>query len=121
MNHWYQARRMRRPIVLITIGVLALLSVWHIARFEVTWPLILIVIGLLKVAERAAWTADVREQRAAQGFVPAMGGNPVNSDPVNPSPANPSYWSTASPQPVAEGPLIQTHPPAPEDSGRDDR
>ena len=120
MNHWYQARRMRRPIVLITIGVLALLSVWHVARFEATWPLILIVIGLLQIAERAAWTTDVREQQA-QGVAPAMGGNPVHTDPVNPSPANPSYWSTASPQPVAEGPLIQTHPPAPEDSGRDDR
>lgn len=119
MNRWYQMRRIRGAIILISFGVLALLNAWHIARFEVTWPLILIVIGLLKVAERAAWTADVRDQQAAQGCAPALVGQPAC--PANPTPANPAYWPSASPPHSADESLIQTHPPAPEDSGRDDR
>lgn len=113
MNHWYQMRRMRGAVILIMIGVLALLNQWHIMRFDVSWPIILIVLGLLKIAERAAWSADVQAQQA-QTFVPGAGFVP-------PNPANPSYASASSPTLGADQPLVQPHPPTPEDFGREDR
>ena len=37
------------PAVLITLGVLFMLSEFHVASFHRTWPILLIVIGLVKV------------------------------------------------------------------------
>ncbi len=37
------------PAVLVTLGVLFLLSEFNVAHFERTWPILLIVIGLVKV------------------------------------------------------------------------
>ena len=45
------------PFVLITIGVLfALDHIWNRWSFGDTWPVILIVIGLVKIVERMAST-----------------------------------------------------------------
>ena len=51
----------RGPILLITLGVLFAMQQAGIVAFSRTWPLILIVIGLTKLIERAV---------APQGFVP---------------------------------------------------
>ena len=37
------------PVVLITLGILFLLSEFHLAGFGRTWPVLLIVIGAVKV------------------------------------------------------------------------
>ena len=37
------------PSVLVTLGVLFLLALLHVASFGRTWPILLIVIGLVKV------------------------------------------------------------------------
>jgi len=37
------------PAVLITLGVLFMLSEFGVVRFHNTWPILLIVIGLVKV------------------------------------------------------------------------
>ena len=42
------------PAVLITIGVLFLLEQLHVAQFGKTFPILLIVIGLVKIAQRSA-------------------------------------------------------------------
>ena len=43
------------PLILITVGVLfALDQIWTRWSFSQTWPLILIVLGLVKLAERLA-------------------------------------------------------------------
>jgi hypothetical protein len=42
----------RGPVLLITIGVLFAIHQAQIISFERTWPLILIVIGLMKLIER---------------------------------------------------------------------
>jgi len=42
------------PAVLITIGVLFLLQQMHIFNFGRTFPVLLIVIGLVKIAQRSA-------------------------------------------------------------------
>jgi hypothetical protein len=45
---------MMGPAVLITIGVLFLLEQLHVAPFGRTFPILLIVIGLVKIGQRSA-------------------------------------------------------------------
>lgn len=44
------------PAILVTLGVLLLLAEWHIASFGRTWPILLIVIGAVRVLWYAAGT-----------------------------------------------------------------
>ncbi len=55
----------RGPILLITLGVLFAIQQAGILAFSRTWPLILIVIGLTKLIERAV---------APRPFIPSTGG-----------------------------------------------
>ena len=119
MNRWYQIRRMRGAIILILIGVLALLNQWNIMRWDTSWPLILIVIGLLMVLERSVWTADVRARQEEQEYAASTGayrpGQPYGGVAGGPT------W-TAPPTPnVGSGPFVQSSPPAPDDPGREGR
>ncbi len=66
MNNWYQIRRLRMPAFLILVGVLLLLQQWNILSWGKSWPLLLILSGLLTIAERAAWAADAEAQRRQQ-------------------------------------------------------
>ena len=54
----------RGPILLITIGVLFAIHQAGILAFSRTWPLIIIVVGIMKLIERLAF----------QGSVPPPGG-----------------------------------------------
>ena len=48
-------RRLQGPLMLITIGLLFTIdSIWGRWSFAETWPVILIVMGLVKVFERLA-------------------------------------------------------------------
>ncbi len=118
MNRWYQLRRMRGAAYLILVGVLALLNQWHIMTWDQSWPMFLILAGLLSLAERAAWTADVRDQQDGQNFGPTRGpfGGPIG--PMNP-PTQPGWPGTPA-SGVRTEPFIQTHPPIPEDPSRKD-
>ncbi|MGB9105677.1 MAG: DUF5668 domain-containing protein [Terriglobales bacterium] len=44
-----RSRGLMAPAVLITLGVLFMLSEFGVAHFNRTWPILLIVIGLVKV------------------------------------------------------------------------
>jgi hypothetical protein len=57
MNRYIMIRRLRGPAVLLLIGVMALLAQADILGWGQSWPLILILIGLLMLAERAALAA----------------------------------------------------------------
>lgn len=57
MNRYIMIRRLRGPAVLLLIGVMALLAQANILGWGQSWPLILILIGLLLLAERAALAA----------------------------------------------------------------
>lgn len=46
-----RTRSLLGPTLLITIGVLMLLSELHMVRFHYTWPIILIVIGVFKILQ----------------------------------------------------------------------
>lgn len=53
MNHAVLfARAARGPVLVIVIGVLFAVQQAGIVPFSRTWPLLLIVIGLMKLAER---------------------------------------------------------------------
>ena len=121
MSGWYQIRRLRGAVFLILIGVLALLNQWNILSWSASWPLFLIVLGLLMLAERAAWATEVRRQQEAQAFGSDVAA-PNAGPSATPSSAAQALWSSSSSpnQNVGTGSFIQTHPPAPEDSGRED-
>lgn len=81
MNRYILIRRLRGPAVLLLIGIIALL---HEADLVDGWslffPLLLILIGVLKLAERAALAA-AGDEAMYPGSPYAYGGG------VNPAPA----------------------------------
>ena len=90
MNRWLLIRRLRGPAFLLMFGVTALLHEWHILSFGQSWPLYLVLAGVLALAERAAFTAP---------------------DPSQMPPQYPYSGATYPPQPPPTG--WQTAPPAP--------
>jgi len=54
MNAWLLIRRLRGPAFVILVGVTALLNQWGVLSFTRSWPLYLILAGVLGLAERAA-------------------------------------------------------------------
>ena len=57
MNAWLLIRRLRGPAFLILVGVNALLNQWGVLSLSRSWPLYLILAGILGLAERAAIAA----------------------------------------------------------------
>ncbi len=57
MNAWLLIRRLRGPAFVIMAGITALLNQWGVLSFGRSWPLYLILAGLLGLAERAAIAA----------------------------------------------------------------
>lgn len=54
MNQYLLLRRVRGPLILVTIGVMALLDQYGALSFGRSWPLLLIVVGILQLGERLA-------------------------------------------------------------------
>jgi hypothetical protein len=65
MNRYILIRRLRGPAFLLLVGVIALLAQANILTWGESWPLFLILAGVLLLAERAAL--------AAAGYPPAPG------------------------------------------------
>jgi hypothetical protein len=98
MNRYILIRRLRGPVILLLIGTVALLHqmgviphFWHLF-----WPLLLILIGVMLLAERAALAAgggyplfpggpgpDVPGQGTGTG-IPPYPGQPTAIVPVDP-------------------------------------
>ena len=49
-----KTRGLMGPAILVTLGVLFLLGEFHVAAFDYTWPVLLIVIGVVKVLQSNA-------------------------------------------------------------------
>jgi hypothetical protein len=95
MNSWLMIRRLRGPAFLLMFGVTALLHEWHILSFSQSWPLYLVLAGVLALAERAAFQAPDPSQMPPQ--------YPPYSYPPQPTPTG---WQTppaASSQTAAAG------------------
>jgi hypothetical protein len=56
VNRYLFFHRIKGPVIILVFGVTALLDAWHILSYGQSWPLYLIAIGLLQLAERAAWS-----------------------------------------------------------------
>jgi hypothetical protein len=110
-------RAIRGPITLITVGVLFALNNFTPYQFHQTWPVLLIVFGLLSLMRRGATPPP---PPYAQPY-------PQAAPPYNPPPAGPgagSYRQSPYPEPVASaGPskggfgssAPSTNPPRPDD------
>jgi hypothetical protein len=87
MNSWLMIRRLRGPAFLLLFGLTALLHEWHILSFGQSWPLYLVLAGVLALAERAAFAQQDPSQ------MPPYGG------PYPPPQPQPSGWQTTPPAP----------------------
>jgi hypothetical protein len=81
MNRWLLIRRLRGPAFLLMFGVTALLHEWHILSFGQSWPLYLVLAGVLALAERAAFTAPDPSQMPPQYPPYASAGYPPQPPP----------------------------------------
>ncbi len=85
MNPYLFIHRIKGPAMLLVFGVTALLNEWDIISYGRSWPLYLIVLGVLQLAERAAWSQWQQEQVAqgqyAQGQYAAQGAGPFANTP----------------------------------------
>jgi cell wall-active antibiotic response 4TMS protein YvqF len=81
MNQYLFLHRIQGPALLLTFGVTALLDQWDIMSFGRSWPLYLIVLGILKLAQRAA---------LMNAEPPAYPGYPATAAGTPPPPAPPS-------------------------------
>jgi hypothetical protein len=68
MNQWILIRRLRGPAFVLLVGILAMLQEWTDFGFSRSWPLFLILAGLLALAERAALS-----QAALDNYDPITG------------------------------------------------
>lgn len=96
MNRYILIRRLTAPAILLLIGVLALLHQTGVIEgwWHLFWPLLLILIGVIKLAERAAL--------ANEGYPP----------PQNPADPYANYYQQRYPgapvqgQPAAETSIV---------------
>jgi hypothetical protein len=102
VNQWLQLRRLRGPAFLVLLGIMFLLSEWHIIGFHRSWPLLLILAGVLSLAERAA-LARVDPGQLAGGMPGTYPGYPpayqaaAYPASVVPAPANSTALTTTEP------------------------
>jgi len=51
-NSYSLVQAVRGPIMLITLGTLVAMDYWNVYGFSRTWPLLIIVFGVLKLLEK---------------------------------------------------------------------
>lgn len=85
MTTWLLIRRLRGPAFLILFGITAMLNQWGVLGFGRSWPLYLILAGLLGLAERAALAG--RTPVLNPGWYPPSQPYAGQTYPAPPSPA----------------------------------
>jgi hypothetical protein len=75
MNRCFLIHRLMGPCILLLLGTVALLHQAHLVSWGIFVPLLLILIGVLKLAERAALSAEGGYPQAPYpgGVSPAAG------------------------------------------------
>jgi hypothetical protein len=107
-------RAIRGPITLITLGVLFALQNFTRFGFDQTWPVLLIVFGLLSLMQRgAAPPAPPPPPRnyPPAGFAQSPAGFPETGSSQNPRGYAQSPYSQTSPGASAKGGFGTTAPP----------
>lgn len=95
MNRYILIRRLTGPAVLLLIGTLALLHQMGVVErwWSLFWPLLLILIGVLKLAERAALASEPYPDASSTGYQQYPGAYP---GPYAGAPAQPPAASETS-------------------------
>lgn len=97
MANGYYKRRLMGPIILITIGVLFMLDELGHWGFDRTWPVILIVIGVVKIFERFFSPAgSTYVPPPAQGPTGSSANSPWQAPSSSPGSAPPSGSTQSS-------------------------
>jgi hypothetical protein len=110
MNRYILIRRLTGPAILLLLGVVALLHEADLASWSLFFPLLLILIGLLKLAQRAALAAAGDEPQYPGGY--PGGGYPGAPYPYAGSPTPPAG------QQQTQGPAGTSIVPAPPEYGQ---
>ena len=77
MNRYIFIHRLTGPAILVLLGVVALLSQAHLVHFSIFVPLLLIMLGVLKLVERMALSGWEYPGNGPQGpGAPPYGGQP---------------------------------------------
>jgi hypothetical protein len=84
MNRYLFLHRIKGPVMIVVFGITALLDQWDILSFSRSWPLYLIALGLLQLAERAAWSQAFPQDGYSQGNWGGPSG-PSSAPPITPS------------------------------------
>jgi hypothetical protein len=84
-----RSRKLMGPAMLLTIGVLFLLENLHVVNFHRTWPVILLVVGAVKLLQGSASAAD---------HIPSLA--PGTNPPGGPIPPEPPVLPTPPVPPV---------------------
>lgn len=101
MNRYIFIHRMTGPAILVLLGLVALLSQAHVVHFSIFVPLVLILIGVIKLAERAALTGY---DYPAPGMGPqGPGATPYGAGPYGPGPASTSTSIVPTPPHFGNG------------------
>lgn len=103
MNRYILIRRLTGPCVLLLLGVVALLHQADLVSWYIFIPLLLILIGLLKLAQRAAL--------AMAGDEPVYPGYPAAGYPGYPGYPYGAAAPTTQPIPQPAGTAIVPAPP----------
>jgi len=89
MSLYMQA--VRGPLLLITLGVLCMLHEVDVISFRFTWPVLIIMVGVLVLIERAvAPPIPVQPNPNAWAGYQARPGWTSSQNPAGPTAANPS-------------------------------
>jgi hypothetical protein len=99
MNRYILIRRLTGPCVLLLLGIVALLHQADLVNWNIFVPLLLILLGLLKLAQRAALAMAGDEPMVPAGYP----GYPYGGQPVPPP--------TTQPIPQPTGTAIVPAPP----------
>ena len=83
-----RASELMAPAVLITLGILFLLQETSVKHFDQTWPLVLIVVGVVQIMKRTA-PAKGHVERGYEAYA-MMPQPPVPSGPVGTPPPAPN-------------------------------
>ena len=108
MNPYLFIHRIKGPALLLVFGVTALLNEWDIISFGKSWPLYLIVLGVLQLAERAAWSQWQQQQQYAAGQYAGVGTGVVPG----------AGAGTATGAPPASSSIVVSPPSLPSDPSR---
>jgi hypothetical protein len=104
MNRYLFIRRLRGPAFLMLVGVIALLAQAHILSWGRSWPLYLILAGVLLLAERAALSAE--GYPPFPGSVPGSVPGPYQGGAPYPGAGDPLAGAVPAPQQAPTGSAI---------------